>query len=852
MPPTLRSPTIYSLAEARHSPSQKQPASHQTEALGRLRTWYGGEVDTRGGILVLPTGGGKTFTALRFLTTLPLTQGQKVIWLAHTHHLLDQAAHGFGQVNLTGGYEVGHVQGQRSQLTLRTVSGTSGHGNVSQITGSDDVLIITLQSLANALKDGRQRGLNAFLKEAKSTGLTVIFDECHHAPAPSYQKLIAALRTAVPGLSLLGLTATPDYSDERRKGWLRKLFPQGILYQVSPQRLMAQRILSRPRIEEAMTQVKPKLNEAEFSAWTASNRDIPEEVIEYLAENKDRNRLIVQRYVEHKERYGRTIIFADRRYQCDYLVTLLRDQGVRADFIYSRQDYDPGTPEARNERTQDDNARVLEQFKAGELDVLVNIRMLTEGTDVPGVQTVFLTRQTTSRILLTQMIGRALRGPQFGGTAEANVVAFIDQWKQHVNWARWDDLIDGETGEGDSSARQRLNVQYLSGDLISRLARELDSGEMSTVPFLSLLPVGWYAVSFDAAVEDSGPEAKQDDIETVRQLIPVFDQDLSGYQTLFEEVALDSIESFGDLSVTPEEKQQVADWNGQYFPKAERLTRLDQDLMAVLRHAALNGRWPTLTAFEARDLYDVDALARRLAFEQALGMVQIDQALRAEYAQEDRLWQTLYPTYTLLKQQFDHSVNQRLNASSGAPLALELGQVGAEPEAAEVPSEVKAAVRQRDRWCLCCHREGRGLQIDHIRPRYLGGTHDIENLQLLCAECNRGKGTAVMNFRVSRAQGQEPAPTPASRRAFSGDVQNPEELERYLRRAINLHFGCAATGTVLIRQRGVHVRRWVLTLNQGHSPLGLEPLLKKVKDEINSLRRSERLVMLETIEVQTA
>jgi len=41
--------------------------------------------------LVLPIGGGKTFTAQRFLTTLPLSQGHKVIWLAHTYHLLNQA-----------------------------------------------------------------------------------------------------------------------------------------------------------------------------------------------------------------------------------------------------------------------------------------------------------------------------------------------------------------------------------------------------------------------------------------------------------------------------------------------------------------------------------------------------------------------------------------------------------------------------------------------------------------------------------------------------------------------------------------------------------------------------------------
>ena len=61
----------------------------------------------------------------------------------------------------------------------------------------------------------------------------------------------------------------------------------------------------------------------------------------------------------------------------------------------------------RNVRTADENRRTLEKFKSGELDVLLNVKMLTEGTDVPQTKTVFITRQTTSAILLTQMVGRA-------------------------------------------------------------------------------------------------------------------------------------------------------------------------------------------------------------------------------------------------------------------------------------------------------------------------------------------------------------------------------------------------------------------------------------------------------------
>ena len=59
--------------------------------------WFGKESEGhKGGILVLPTGGGKTFTAVRFLCQGPLSKGYKVLWLAHTHHLLEQAYYSFG------------------------------------------------------------------------------------------------------------------------------------------------------------------------------------------------------------------------------------------------------------------------------------------------------------------------------------------------------------------------------------------------------------------------------------------------------------------------------------------------------------------------------------------------------------------------------------------------------------------------------------------------------------------------------------------------------------------------------------------------------------------------------------
>ena len=88
----------YDLNEARKHPSKKPEAPHQTEALAKLRVWYdSAPAPDAGGLLVLPTGGGKTFTAVRFLCRNPLSDGYKVLWLAHTHHLLEQALDGFGK-----------------------------------------------------------------------------------------------------------------------------------------------------------------------------------------------------------------------------------------------------------------------------------------------------------------------------------------------------------------------------------------------------------------------------------------------------------------------------------------------------------------------------------------------------------------------------------------------------------------------------------------------------------------------------------------------------------------------------------------------------------------------------------
>jgi 5-methylcytosine-specific restriction endonuclease McrA len=67
-----------------------------------------------------------------------------------------------------------------------------------------------------------------------------------------------------------------------------------------------------------------------------------------------------------------------------------------------------------------------------------------------------------------------------------------------------------------------------------------------------------------------------------------------------------------------------------------------------------------------------------------------------------------------------------------------------ETRSRHIPSSVRVSVLHRDSYkCVFC---GRGvkqvqLEVDHILPFSKGGSNDLSNLQTLCFDCNRGKGS---------------------------------------------------------------------------------------------------------------
>ena len=59
---------------------------------------------------------------------------------------------------------------------------------------------------------------------------------------------------------------------------------------------------------------------------------------------------------------------------------------------------------------------------------------------------------------------------------------------------------------------------------------------------------------------------------------------------------------------------------------------------------------------------------------------------------------------------------------------------------------------RQEGYCAGCRMfmEFRHFEVDHVIPRLRGGTDHLDNLQLLCAHCNRTKGDRPQEYLITR------------------------------------------------------------------------------------------------------
>lgn len=405
----------------------------------------------RAGLLVLPTGAGKTFTMVAWLLRqLGQDPSLRLLWLADQQELVDQSARAFADHAAT--LPVGKSR------VLRVVHG--GAGSASTLGDADvDVLCATRQSvLGGGFAEPAQRRIAAFLTRPT----IVIVDEAHHAVSPTYRRLLDVIQETAPTTLLVGLTATPWPRGADMTALLRERFPV-VIAEVQTRDLVKSGVLATPQLHTVPTGETLDLTEEQVRQ--IAGRDVPPSVLRSL-DRESRNHLIVDAWLERQDEWGKTLVFACDIEHADHLGSLFNAAGVAATVLHSRAEVDRGEELARF-RSAKGNA------------VLVSVGMLLEGVDVPDARTAFLTRPTSSPIVLRQMIGRVLRGVAGGGEEIAHVVDLRDRWSQDVDVLSPVNIADlpGQVHTQDGGehrlppVRDELTDEPIPEDVLERIAR---------------------------------------------------------------------------------------------------------------------------------------------------------------------------------------------------------------------------------------------------------------------------------------------------------------------------------------------------------------------------------------------
>lgn len=315
-------------------------------------------------LLYHATGTGKTTTAVLDAKRC----GGRVLFIAHTQELVDQAAKRFRELwtNTTVGRYCEVIKQPRAHVVCGSVQSVALH-----------------------------------LDEFKDDEFDyLIVDEAHHAAADTYQKILSYFKPAFT----LGLTATPERADDKSileifKNTAHKL---DIQTAVEIGELVPVRCI---RIHTNIDLTKVRFNSVQYNI-----RDLESKI--YVPE---RNRLIVDTWMQYV-RDKRTVVFCASVKHAQQIADLFREQGIKSAAVSGSM-------------KQSERREFQEKFVNRDIQVLCACDLLNEGWDCPEIEVLFMARPTMSKVLYTQQLGRGMR--LYEGKESLMVFDFVDNASQY-------------------------------------------------------------------------------------------------------------------------------------------------------------------------------------------------------------------------------------------------------------------------------------------------------------------------------------------------------------------------------------------------------------------------------------
>ena len=300
---------------------------------------------------IAPTGAGKT-VMLSAITSHYTDKGAKALVLQHRDELVDQNRSTFERFN------------PRASTGLFTADHKSWHG---------DVTFSMIQTLA--------RNLDTM------PALDVLaIDEGHHAAADTYLRVIDRAQSANPNLKLLLVTATPNRGDKKSlKGVV-----DNVSDQISLKELIEARLLVKPRTFVIDIGVQNELRGVKKRA-----ADFDMNAVEAIMDKEVLNDQVVAKWADVAAD-RQTVVFCSTVAHAQHVAAAFTAHGVRAAAVWA----DMGDVARRD---------TLGAYDRGDIQVVTNVAVLTEGWDHQPTSCVILLRPSSYQSTMMQMIGRGLR-----------------------------------------------------------------------------------------------------------------------------------------------------------------------------------------------------------------------------------------------------------------------------------------------------------------------------------------------------------------------------------------------------------------------------------------------------------
>lgn len=405
---------------------------YQRDVSDKIQSLLRGETPHRRGLLMLPTGAGKTRAMTESLIQhVAESQGNFVIvWLAQTTELCEQAIDSWKYV-----WQARGAHGERMAVSRFW-------GGMARATEPEDVklhLVVGTPNTTSQIIDSPTRSKEFDWLFAAEI---LVFDEAHGTTGSSYTKILEAFGRSHRQRSkpLLGMSATPfkGTNEEKTKQLVNRfdgnlIQPAQFTSRTAHEYLQDLDVLSRVRHDtidgmdlQPMLVNKSQRNVDEPMAMKELQLDL-----KAVAANEDRNRALIKHILGRGPERS-SIVFAASVDHAQALAATLTYMGLKSASISA-------------ETSGAARRAAIEDFRRGKIRVLTNYNVLSEGFDAPGVDTVYVARPTFSPNRYLQMVGRGLRGPKNGGsewTTIVNVQDNVEQFGTVLAFAHFEYLWD--------------------------------------------------------------------------------------------------------------------------------------------------------------------------------------------------------------------------------------------------------------------------------------------------------------------------------------------------------------------------------------------------------------------------